>query len=422
MILLLYLLELATLFLVCKNVLHLRKTRSLGKLAVTFFVVIFWAFYIIFSQNTFPNTIALLIAVLLFYTEHWYFKCCLVVVYTLFVNIVSNLNIYLYCMIAQNDSVKNMNYYLYSDILVLLFIILTSFIIKKYISFPTEPFRYLSGKSCFLILFVAIIDFFLSSVTSLLFYDTLNLVGKYLLIMCIVITILVSILLLILYFRIKHYHSLLKERETINQKMLLLEEKHYKEMLKKNEDLRAFRHDYNFHITAMQGFVAKLDLRGLKNYVEHLSGIKEQMYYISTNNSVCDAIVNYFYENLDKNIEFKCDGKFPESIFVNDSDLCVVFSNLLKNAVEAVAKEDKENYPKIYIFLYANAEYLSIIIENTCTYLNNTIQTLPTTKMDSQNHGFGLKNIRDIVKKYNGNLELTCEKNIFKATCYLRNI
>ena len=85
------------------------------------------------------------------------------------------------------DSVKNMNYYLYSDILVLLFIILTSFIIKKYISFPTELFRYLSGKSCFLILFVAIIDFFLSSVTSLLFYDTLNLVGKYLLIMCIVI-------------------------------------------------------------------------------------------------------------------------------------------------------------------------------------------------------------------------------------------
>ena len=119
MILLLYLLELATLFLVCKNVLHLRKTRSLGKLAVTFFVVIFWAFYIIFSQNTFPNTIALLIAVLFFYTEPWYFKCCLVVVYTLFVNIVSNLNIYLYCMIAQNDSVKNMNYYLYSDILVL---------------------------------------------------------------------------------------------------------------------------------------------------------------------------------------------------------------------------------------------------------------------------------------------------------------
>lgn len=115
----------------------------------------------------------------------------------------------------------------------MLFIILTSFIIKKYISFPTELFRYLSGKSCFLILFVAIIDFFLSSVTSLLFYDTLNLVGKYLLIMCIVITILVSILLLILYFRLKHYHSLLKERETINQKMLLLEEKHYKEMLKK---------------------------------------------------------------------------------------------------------------------------------------------------------------------------------------------
>ncbi len=92
----------------------------------------------------------------------------------------------------------------------------------------------------------------------------------------------------------------------------------------------------------MQGFVAKLDLRGLKNYVEHLSGIKEQMYYISTNNSVCDAIVNYFYENLDKNIEFKCDGKFPESIFVNDSDLCVVFSNLLKMRWKQLLKRIKK--------------------------------------------------------------------------------
>lgn len=171
-----------------------------------------------FFSKYFSKHNCTLIAVLFFYTEPWYFKCCLVVVYTLFVNIVSNLNIYLYCMITQNDSVKNINYYLYSDILVLLFIILTSFIIKKYISFPTEPFRYLSGKSCFLILFVAIIDFFLSSVTSLLFYDTLNLVGKYLLIMCIVITILVSILLLILYFRIKHYHSLLKRKRNYKSK------------------------------------------------------------------------------------------------------------------------------------------------------------------------------------------------------------
>ena len=89
---------------------------------------------------------------------------------------------------------------------------------------------------------------------------------------------------------------------------------------------------------------------------------------------------------------------------------------------ERLFKDSTLVQPDEYIFLYANAEYLSIIIENTCTYLNNTIQTLPTTKMDSQNHGFGLKNIRDIVKKYNGNLELTCEKNIFKATCYLRNI
>ncbi len=62
------------------------------------------------------------------------------------------------------------------------------------------------------------------------------------------------------------------------------------------------------------------------------------MYILSTNNVIADAIINYFYENLPKNTEFKIDGKFLENTFVSNDDLCVRISNLLKNAYESICR------------------------------------------------------------------------------------
>lgn len=108
--------------------------------------------------------------------------------------------------------------------------------------------------------------------------------------------------------------------------MLALEERHYNDFCKKNEDLRAFRHDYNFHIMVMQELAKHPNPDKLKNYVNDLSNIKEQVYYLSTNHAVSDAIVNYFYENSPQNVLFELEGKFPENIFVNDSDfMCYSF-------------------------------------------------------------------------------------------------
>lgn len=325
-------------------------------------------------------------------------------------------------MISQTRSLENIQYYIYSDFFVFFNITVISIIAKRYIPPNTKPFQNIKLKGYLLIIFVSIIDFFLSSISSLLFYDSLNLMGKYLLIIAIIITIFISILLLILYFRLQHYHIILKERNIINQKMLALEERHYNEFRKKNEDLRAFRHDYNFHITVMQGLASQSNPEKLKNYVNDLSNIKEQVYYLSTNHPVSDAIVNYFYENSSENIHFELEGKFPENIFVNDSDLCVILSNLLKNATEAVEKESSILSPQIYILLYADTDHLSILVENTSTHFDSQSQNLATTKTDSLNHGFGLRNIRNIVNKYHGYLDLKHENNTFKATCYLRNI
>ena len=199
-------------------------------------------------------------------------------------------------------------------------------------------------------------------------------------------------------------------------------------------DLRAFKHDYNYHITAMQALAQNNNFEDLKIYVEKLTQIKANVYFISTNNVIADAIINYFYENLPKNTEFKIDGKFLENTFVSNDDLCVIISNLLKNAYESICRitptdqiSDKNNKQQtdkhIYVSLYNDENNITMYIENTCTSLPNQSGTnFFTLKSDSINHGFGLKNVNNTIKKYNGKLELKSEKNTFYTYVFLHNI
>ena len=42
-----------------------------------------------------------------------------------------------------------------------------------------------------------------------------------------------------------------------------------------------------------------------------------------------------------------------------------------------------------------------------------------TTKKDTRNHGFGIKNIEKVVKKYNGYMEITHDNQIFTTDLLL---
>lgn len=43
-----------------------------------------------------------------------------------------------------------------------------------------------------------------------------------------------------------------------------------------------------------------------------------------------------------------------------------------------------------------------------------------TTKSDTKNHGFGLRSIEEIVKKYNGNLEIQREEESLTLFLYMQ--
>ena len=63
---------------------------------------------------------------------------------------------------------------------------------------------------------------------------------------------------------------------------------------------------------------------------------------------------------------------------------------------------------------------ISILVENPVSGEVN-VNELRTTKADKENHGLGLKNIKSIVQKYEGNFQIEIENQIFRVKIYLPN-
>lgn len=407
-----------------KNI--LRAKRNMSRLTITcssILALMYCLYLFVHNNSVMPFSLVVAVIIYFLFNETWYLKICWLCICSLLLSLFPMLLVLSFCMVTSINIDLMADYYKYFDLAVLLIIPPITILFRKRVSKYTPLLRTIGFKGYFLIVIVAVIDFFLSSISTLLFTNELSMFGRKLIILAIFVTIFMSIVLLALYFRLQHYHFMLQQTNYINQKMLELEKQHYHELRQKNIDLRAFRHDYNSHITAMHGLAADNDLFGLKKYVKQLSDVKEFLHDWNTNHPVADAIVNYFYEHLPAHTTFQQEGKFPEHIFVTDSDLCVVLSNLLKNATEAVGKQPEQDDRKIYILIYANEEYLSITVENTSLPVSQKqLELLTTTKTDTLNHGLGLKNIRTIVKRYQGSLNLQYKDNLFTACAILRNI
>lgn len=87
-------------------------------------------------------------------------------------------------------------------------------------------------------------------------------------------------------------------------------------------------------------------------------------------------------------------------------DLCIIFSNLLDNAIHACMNESPENR-HFSIFTKVKAQFL--IIEET----NATSDSSPITP------GIGLHNVQILAEKYQGTMDFENKNGIFRITVLL---
>lgn len=105
------------------------------------------------------------------------------------------------------------------------------------------------------------------------------------------------------------------------------------------------RHDLKNHVIALSGLLENKELEKMKEYLKNMEdsaglGIGEEI----TGNRAVDILL-YQKQSIakEKNITWECDARIPRTCCINVFDLCVLFGNILDNALEACERLQKND-------------------------------------------------------------------------------
>ena len=186
---------------------------------------------------------------------------------------------------------------------------------------------------------------------------------------------------------------------------------------------RKITHEYKNQILCIESLINAENYDGLKNYIKNISGhLNTELDYIKTNNVIVDAILNSKYrETLEKGIIFIFQLNDLSKINLSDEDIVVILSNLLSNAIEACEKYHGKKIIKLKFIQEGD----NIIISVKNTY-NGKLEIkdgeIQTSKLyESDEHGIGVKNIIDVIEKYQGSYVIQNDKEEFYFSIMLPN-
>ena len=211
-----------------------------------------------------------------------------------------------------------------------------------------------------------------------------------------------------------------KERDLLNQKYLQLQESHYKYLEQRETATKKFRHDMRNHLYILQHLLEQGKQEEAKQYADEMEQHFNAMGNpISVNHGIVDAILNkYAAECEEKNIDLSVKGYMPQECAISSFDLCVIFSNLLSNAIEATENCVKK---RIRLDLRHEEGIFMLCIKNTfdgkLVEKNGSIQT---RKQDKEMHGYGLVNVKECVERNQGHIHIQQQEEEFVVTIFLK--
>lgn len=172
-------------------------------------------------------------------------------------------------------------------------------------------------------------------------------------------------------------------------------------------------HDLKYRISRISNITDAKDQKEYIDSVKQTVAIYDNIF--QTGNDALDLILTE--KSLlcnEYNVKLSCmiDGKTIS--FMNSTDVYALFGNLLDNAIESVLKEPDEEKRIISLLVSEKNGGTYIHMENYCGEPVTFENGFPvTTKNDKAYHGFGVRSIRYLADKYEGNLLMRMEKERF---------
>lgn len=189
--------------------------------------------------------------------------------------------------------------------------------------------------------------------------------------------------------------SVIYSQKTINE---LLE--------KKNDESKMFRHDINNHLGVLSLLLQNDDITEAKSYLQKMTSFNTNLGFQTEyfGDVILDVVISMMcLRASERGIEISVFGEMWQDRF-NSFEISSICMNAIDNAIEACQRQDIKG-PIIMRAVKTDSLQL-ISFSNPASYeMYSNILNFATSKADTEQHGFGIKNIRKAAANLGGDIK-----------------
>lgn len=216
-----------------------------------------------------------------------------------------------------------------------------------------------------------------------------------------------------------HRDNIIKEEFRVSKMNLAAQERFVGETRERYLEMRTLRHDMRHYLSTAAELISADRADEAKVYIEKIidEKVNQTAAGVDTGNVVIDAVINSrITDCIKQGIQVKCmiDSQLGA---VSDTDVSIVLSNALDNAIRGCAGTDS---PEIELVVGRQKAFIRIVVKNTIA--ESVLQKNPKLKTDKEDrtiHGFGIMSMRRIADNYGGSVEFREEDHRFVAEIWL---
>lgn len=217
-----------------------------------------------------------------------------------------------------------------------------------------------------------------------------------------------TVLVIFNYYQNMHIRTVNK-LETLKQNRSY-QGKYWKDYYENYAAIRKTKHDMLNGYIGLYGLVKEERYDELKLYLESsIKNLKEMESVHYFGNPLIDAIVSKKISDAkERGIEVVFHCGVISIGDIDEEDLGILLANALDNAIESTVKS---SYDKIDVYVSTMNCFLKIDVINYVDDITGVSFKNTSKVFDKENHGIGLKSMKDTAKKYNGSLQYDKKDN-----------
>lgn len=184
---------------------------------------------------------------------------------------------------------------------------------------------------------------------------------------------------------------------------------YYKMLSEQHENQGILIHDIKKHLNSIATLNEQGDSEKVASYITQIiaSPVLQENVRICDNQMLNIILSRYHRSCEELGVKFHPDVRSNSVSFLQDEDLTALFCNLLDNSVEAASKQ-ADAYIELHVSRKENTPFTIISVINSCRVnpFSPVDGSLISRKPNPMRHGYGVKSIQNIVKKYNGDMQM----------------